>query len=140
MLKLSCHCGQVTIETTKRPDYIHECNCTLCSKTGARWAYFHPSEVKTRGKTSSYARNDKEDPAAEVHFCPNCGSTTDFTLTESAVDRVGNGLMGVNMLLADEMDLVGVELRYPDGRAWPGEGDFAYLRPPRILGGWDTSG
>ena len=45
MLKLSCLCGQVRIEIRRRPDFINECNCTLCSKSGARWAYFHPSEV-----------------------------------------------------------------------------------------------
>jgi hypothetical protein len=42
MLKLSCHCGQIRIEIRKQPDYINECNCTLCSKSGARWAYLHP--------------------------------------------------------------------------------------------------
>jgi hypothetical protein len=42
--------------------------------------------------------------------------------------------MGVNMRLADESDLAGVELRFPDGRAWPGEGDFVYVREALILG------
>ena len=28
--------------------------------------------------------------------------------------------MGVNMQLADERDLAGIELRYPDGQAWSG--------------------
>ena len=42
--------------------------------------------------------------------------------------------MGVNMLLADERDLAGIELRYPDGRAWSGEGDFTYVREARIIG------
>ena len=134
MLKLSCHCGQVRIHVKKRPDYIHECNCTLCSKTGARWGYFHPSEVEVEGTTNGYCREDKEDAAAEIRFCARCGSTTHFTLTASAVSRFGNSLMGVNMRLADESDLAGIELRYPDGRAWSGEGDFNYVREARILG------
>ena len=78
MLKLSCLCGQVRIEIRKRPDFINECNCTLCSKSGARWAYFHPSEVSVVGTTKGYSREDKEDPAAEIRFCANCGSTTHF--------------------------------------------------------------
>ena len=41
--------------------------------------------------------------------------------------------MGVNMLLADEQDLAGIELRYPDGRSWPGEGEFGYVREHRVL-------
>lgn len=134
MLQLSCLCGQIRIATEKRPDYIHECNCTLCTKSGARWAYYHPSEVSVEGPTKGYSRQDKDDPAAEIHFCPTCGATTHFTLTESAVLKFGNSMMGVNMWLTDEKDLAGIELRYPDGRAWSGAGDFSYVREARILG------
>ncbi len=134
MLNLSCLCGAIRVATSKRPDFVHECNCTLCSKTGARWGYFHPSEVTVQGATHGYSRTDKVEPGADVRFCPTCGSTTHFALTEAIVAKFGNSLMGVNMRLADEEDLAGIELRFPDGRAWPGEGDFAYLRAARIFG------
>jgi hypothetical protein len=134
MLKLSYLCGEVRIETSKRPDFINECNCTLCSKSGARWAYFHPLEVSIEGATKGYSRGDKEEPAAEIRFCANCGSTTHFVLTESAVLKFGNSQMGVNVRLADEKDLAGTELRYPDGRAWPGKGGFSYVQEARIIG------
>ena len=71
MLKLSCLCGQVRIEIAEPPDFINECNCTLCSKSGARWAYFHPSDVRVEGRTKGYSRDDKDDPAAEIHFFKN---------------------------------------------------------------------
>ena len=134
MLKLSCLCGQVRIETLKRPDFINECNCTFCSKSGARWAYFHPSDVTVEGPTKGYSRKDKEDPAAELHFCPACGSTTHFILTKSAVAKFGNVQMGVNVRLANERDLAGIELRYPDGQAWSGSGAFSYVQAPRLIG------
>lgn len=134
MLNLSCLCGQITVKLGKRPDFIHECNCTLCAKTGARWAYFHPSEVSVEGTASGYCRSDKDKPNARIQFCPTCGVTTHFVLTEQAIAEVGNTLMGVNMWLADAHDLAGTELRYPDGQAWPGEGDFAYAQEPRIIG------
>jgi hypothetical protein len=134
MLKLSCHCGLVRVAIGRQPEYVNECNCTLCRATGARWAYFHPSEVSVEGTAKGYCRPDKDDPAAQVGFCARCGSTTHFTLTASAASRFGNSLMGVNMRLADESDLDGVELRYPDGQAWSGEGDFGYVREARILG------
>jgi hypothetical protein len=133
-MTLSCLCGQVRLTVEKRPDYINECNCTLCRKTGARWGYFHPSDVGVDGSTSGYCRADREDPNAEVHFCAACGSTTHFVLTKGAVAKFGNVQMGVNMGLADERDLSGVEVRYPDGQAWPGTGDFGYVREPRIIG------
>jgi hypothetical protein len=133
MLKLSCHCGRIRIEITRRPDFINECNCTLCRKSGASWAYFHPSDVSVEGVTNGYSRQDKDDPGAEIQFCARCGSTTHFTLTASAVSKYGNSQMGVNMRLAGERDLAGIELRYPDGEAWSG-GDFGYVRAARIIG------
>ena len=63
MLDLACLCGQLRLSLLARPAYIHECNCTLCRKTGARWAYFHPSDVKVEGRTKGYCREDKDDPA-----------------------------------------------------------------------------
>lgn len=134
MLNLSCLCGRVEINVERRPDFVHECNCTMCSKTGARWGYFHPSQVAVEWGTDSYTRADKADPNAQVHFCPSCGSTTHFVLTESAVSKFGNSVMGVNMWLAEAEDLAGTELRYPDGRAWSGAGDFTYVRESRLIG------
>lgn len=135
MLNLTCLCGEIRISLEKLPDFINECNCTLCAKTGARWGYFHPSQVSIQGSTKGFCRADKEEPNAQVHFCPRCGSTTHFVLTQSAISKFGNSVMGVNMWLADSRELAGIELRYPDGKTWPGEGDFSYLRGPRTIGG-----
>ena len=134
MMTLSCHCSRVRLEVAKTPDHINECNCTLCAKSGARWAYFDPAEVIIDGTTAKYLRVDKVEPTAEVHFCANCGSTTHFTLTPSAIAKFGNSLLGVNMWLANEADLAGIELRYPDGQAWSGEGEFHYVREARLIG------
>jgi hypothetical protein len=134
MLNLSCLCGQVGIKLEERPDFIHECNCRMCSKTGARWGYFHPSQVTVQGQTGYYTRADKAEPSAEVHFCPSCGSTTHFVLTETAVSKFGNSIVGVNMWLAEPEALTGTELRYPDGRAWSGAGGFTYVRESHPIG------
>lgn len=87
------------------------------------------------GVAQGYRRADKDESAAQIHFCSDCGSTTHFVLTENAVAKFGNSLMGVNMWLADQDNLAGIELRYPDGQAWSGAGEFSYVREPRILGG-----
>jgi hypothetical protein len=52
----------------------------------------------------------------------------------SAVAKFGNVQMGVNVRLADEKDLAGIELRNPDGRAWSGKGGFGYVQEARIIG------
>ena len=134
MMRLSCHCGHVVLQTEKRPDFIHECNCTLCQKTGAIWGYFQPREVAVVGTTIGYSRADKSEPGVSIRFCPQCGSTTHFELTDATIAKFGNTMLGVNMRLVDERELEGVELRYPDGRAWSGQGEFGYVREARIIG------
>ena len=133
-MTLSCLCGAVLVHVGARPDHINECNCRLCSGAGARWAYFDPSKVVVEGETKGFRRRDKDRPNAEIRFCADCGSTTHFVLTDHAIAQFGNALMGVNMRLADEEQLTGIELRYPDGRHWPGFGPFSYTRDARIIG------
>ena len=134
MLDLSCLCGRVRIALASRPDYVNACNCTLCAKTGARWGYFNPGDVIVSGTTQAYRREDKADPTVEIGFCGRCGATTHFRLTQSAAARFGDTMMGVNMALADECDLAGIELRFPDGKTWAGDGPFGHVRAARIIG------
>ena len=132
-MTLDCLCGSVRVDTERKPDFIHECNCSLCSKSGARWGYFRPEEVRVAGPTRGFRRTDKEQAFAEVHHCPTCGATTHFVLTETAVSHHGNTMLGVNMWLAEPDDVAGIELRYPDGRGWNGNGAFGYVRDPHLL-------
>lgn len=132
-MTLNCECRDVRIEVARRPDFIHECNCTLCTSAAARWGYFHPDEVDIAGATSGYCRTDKITAFAEVHSCPKCGATTHFVLTEGAVSQHGNTTLGINMWLANPADLAGVEVRYPDGLAWSGQGDWDYVREATYL-------
>jgi hypothetical protein len=133
-MTFACFCGAVEVTTDRRPDFIHACNCDLCRKAGARWGYFDPSEVAVTGATTTYRRHDKPEPGVDVHFCPSCGSTTHFRLTEAAVERHGDVMRGVNAALIDQADLAGIELRFPDGKNWSGEGEFGYVRASRVLG------
>ncbi|WP_296717188.1 GFA family protein [Erythrobacter sp.] len=133
-MTLECFCGAVSLTTAGKPEFVHACNCDLCRKAGAQWGYFNPAEVTVTGPTSTYCRRDKPEPGVDVHFCQACGSTTHFRLTEAAAQKHGDVMMGVNAGLAEEAELAGIELRYPDGKNWSGEGEFAYVRPSRILG------
>jgi hypothetical protein len=133
-MTLECFCGRVQVTTAHRPEFVHACNSDLCRKAGARWGYFAPAQVSVVGHSTSYRRHDKEQPAVNVHFCAACGSTTHFRLTDAAAAVHGDTMMGVNVGLADEAELAGIELRYPDGKNWGGEGAFGYVRESRILG------
>lgn len=133
-MTFTCFCGAVSVTTDRPPEFIHACNCDLCRKSGARWGYFDPAEVVVVGATMTYRRHDKPVPGVDVHFCPSCGSTTHFRLTDAAVEQHGDVMMGVNAGLVEEAELVGIEMRYPDGKNWSGEGEFGYVRASRVLG------
>jgi hypothetical protein len=130
-----CHCGSVKITLEKRPEFINDCNCSLCSKSGSIWGYFSWSNVEISGSTHTYTRSDRSLPAVQVHFCSLCGSTTHWSLTEAYIEKLGHvDRMGVNMRLFDGDQLSGVEVRFPDGRNWNGEGDQEYRRKAIVLG------
>ncbi len=108
---------------------MNECNCSLCVKVGATWGYFDLSEVTITGVNKEYIRIDKPEPITRLHFCGNCGVTTYASFTESYASSVdSNDWRAVNMRLFSNDAKANVELRFPDGAAWDGIGEFGYVR------------
>lgn len=135
ILSATCHCGSVQVSLSERPDFVNDCNCSLCRKTGGLWGYFSTRHVSILGLTNTYSRRDIKEPGVDIHFCDICGCTTHWTLTEQFLKKAGpTDRMGVNMRLFEQADLKGVEVRFPDGLNWFGESDYGYRRPPIILG------
>jgi hypothetical protein len=99
----------VTVTVPRRPEYLNSCNCTLCTKLGSLTGYFHPDEVTVTGETRQFVRSDIEACLA-VPFCPTCGASTGW-ISLTPFER-----RGVNMRLFDPSELVGVPVRFPEGR------------------------
>lgn len=77
----------------------------------------------------SFSRSDRALPGVAIHSCSICAVTTHWVLTEAfKKQNPGADQVGVNMKLFDPDDLKGVEVRFPDGKAWAGEGPFTYRR------------
>ena len=127
----SCICGATTVTIDQAPTFIHDCNCSLCRRSGAGWGYFGSSEVKATGETLSIERTDKAMASVTVHACSSCGTTTHYTLSEAFLkDNPEADQVGVNMKLFEASELEGVEVRFPDGASWSGSGEFGYRRDP----------
>lgn len=129
-MKGSCHCGAVDVTLAAEPAYINLCDCSLCLKLGGAWAYYSSADVDIAGSTRAYRRADYDEPAVEVHFCPTCGATTHWILTE----HYEGDRMGVNMRLFEPSKIEGIEARTLDGRNWTGETEAALRRPHGKLG------
>lgn len=78
-MKAACHCGAVRFETKAPPTWVLDCNCTLCRRYGALWAYLRhesPVELILRpdpAATDTYLWGDK---GLAFHRCKACGCLT----------------------------------------------------------------
>lgn len=68
----SGHCGLVRCRFEGNADSATACNCTICRRYGALWAYdFENEGIHVSGPTRAYIRGEM----FEFHFCPACGSS-----------------------------------------------------------------
>lgn len=125
----TCLCGAVSVTIDAAPEFVNDCNCSLCRKVGAAWGYFGAASVGVRGATAGYVRADKPNAGVAVQSCAICGATTHFVLTdELRRQHPAADVVGVNMRLFDPDVLTGVEVRFPDGKAWSGDGPYRFRR------------
>ena len=112
----TCHCGAIRITVPRTPDFVNECNCTLCTKLGGLWCYFPEDAVRIEaapGALAAYIRADLDETWLSTHHCTICGCTTHWTpLPERTLDR-----MGVNLRMFGDDVLAEVEVRKVDGRS-----------------------
>ena len=111
MLKGSCHCGAVTFELPRPPEWRNECNCSICRRLGTLWGYFLEKEVRFTGKpdaTETYVWGDR---MLAFHRCRTCGCTTHWR----DLDPDPDNRMAVNTRLLDPRDMAGIRLRHFDG-------------------------
>ncbi|MDP1873537.1 GFA family protein [Phenylobacterium sp.] len=114
MLKGTCHCGQSHWTLEGDPGSATACNCTLCRRYGALWAYDYEDErISLDGPTSSYRRPDEEDPGLEILFCASCGCMLSWRGLRLRPD--GRRRMAVNLRLAPPEAVAHVPIRSFDG-------------------------
>ena len=99
MLQGTCHCGALHWSLEGDPGSVTACNCTLCRRYGALWAYDYEDErIRTAGPRAVYTRPGKADPSLEIHFCPTCGCVLCWRALRT--DKTGRRRMAVNLRLA----------------------------------------
>lgn len=114
MLEGSCHCGKVRWTLEGDPGSVTICNCTLCRRYGALWAYdFEHGRIGLTGPTQSYTRAEKQDPALEFMFCPSCAGVVAWRGLRLEED--GRRRMAVNVRLALPDEVAGLSIDRFDG-------------------------
>ena len=78
MLTATCHCGAVRIHVQRAPRTVTSCNCSLCRRYGALWAYYRATTVQVEApkrNLSSYSWRRK----VRAYFrCSKCGCVTHY--------------------------------------------------------------
>jgi hypothetical protein len=109
MIRGSCHCGAVRFELAKTPKWVTACNCSVCRRLCALWAYGNASEirfVRQPDATFGYVWGDR---SLAFHHCRICGCTTHWEgLRHSR-------RMAVNCRLADPEVTARLRIRHFDG-------------------------
>lgn len=114
MLRGSCHCGDCSWTLEGDPGSITACNCTLCRRYGALWAYDYEDErIKVSGPSVTYTRRGKSDPSLEVRFCRTCGCVMCWRGLRLEPD--GRRRVAVNVRLAEPDLVLDLKIDHFDG-------------------------
>ena len=106
----ACHCGAVKLEALRKPRQLTDCNCSVCRRYGALWAYFSATTARVRcarGATRAYR---KRPGGIAFHHCVRCGGLTHY---------VAGRRLALNARMLAPADLADVRVRRLDGaKSW----------------------
>ena len=110
MLEGACHCGEVRWRFNGVPGDATACNCTVCRRYGALWAYDYEDErISVSGPTRAYVRG----ASTEFHFCITCGCVAYWRGINLQAD--GRRRIAVNLRLAEPEPVASIPLDRFDG-------------------------
>jgi hypothetical protein len=110
-IKAECHCGNIIISVKKVPEKITSCNCSICRRYAALWAYYHPNDVEVKYKndvSTFYIWGDRE---IEFHRCTTCGCITHYVSVDKLIDPV----FAINTRMMDPKVIEKLPIRYVNG-------------------------
>jgi len=112
MITTTCHCGRVTISIPRQPETLTNCNCSICRRYGALWAYFRESEVRISyppGARRTYSRAPK---TLQFVRCASCGCVSHW---ERIADQGRDDRIGINARNFDPEQIGPAKIRLLDG-------------------------
>jgi hypothetical protein len=109
MIEATCHCGAVRFQIAQAPETVTDCNCSICRRTGALWAYYDPAQVVITASEADLGGYVWGDRMLTLHHCHTCGCTTHWSpLNETP-------RMGINARLMAPEVLAAAKVRRLDG-------------------------
>ena len=107
----TCHCGAVRYHVTRCEEGATACNCTVCRRYGALWAYDWEGEgIVVSGPTAVYLRGER---TLGFHFCATCGCVAYWRSLTPEAD--GRRRIAVNLRLAEPAVVAAMPIDRFDG-------------------------
>jgi hypothetical protein len=134
MVKAACHCGAVRIVMDPAPSWVLDCNCSICRRYGALWAYTRDrlaerdlSARLTQGSDAieAYIWGDRD---LATWRCKACGCVTHGTLVGTPT-----AIRSVNARMFAQFDPASVTVHRTDN----GHSGWFWTRPDAPI--WPAS-
>jgi hypothetical protein len=107
----TCHCGAVRIFVRRMPRSVTSCNCSICRRYAALWAYYQPSSVRIEAPGNGLQRYSWNRRIRNYHRCRECGCITHY----ARADGRPGGAVAVNARLFEPDAMQKVRVRNFDG-------------------------
>jgi hypothetical protein len=112
MISATCHCGAVRIDMHRRPRSLTSCNCSVCRRYGAIWAYYARKGLDYHYASDAIVPYAWGNANIEFFHCRSCGCVTHYERTKKQGDQTR---VGVNVRNVEPAELDGIPLRRLDG-------------------------
>lgn len=111
MFNASCHCEAVRMEVGELPSTVTECNCSICRRYGALWAYYTRDQVNLIADPEALTRYCWGDRSIEFCHCRRCGCLTHY----ESVDRHAGSRFALNARMLPLNVMRSLTVRHFDG-------------------------
>jgi hypothetical protein len=111
MIQGSCHCGAIRIELPSLPETLIDCNCSICRRYGALWAFYTMDSVRVHGHPEGTIEYIWGQKTIKTMHCRTCGCVTHW----ESLDTASDNRVGVNMRNCDAVAIADLRVRRFDG-------------------------
>lgn len=109
----ACHCGAIRYEVELESGFqATMCNCSVCTKVGARSALVKPAAFTVLSDEAAAGRY-VFGPVGTRFFCTKCGV---HCYGRGHLVEVGGDYVSINLNTIDDLELAGLPLSHWDGR------------------------
>jgi len=104
----------VRFEVTADLSKVYSCNCSICVKRGALWAFVPPESFARRAGAEALVDYQFNKRVIHHLFCGQCGVGS----FSQGIAPSGKEMVAINVRCLDGVDLSAVTLTLVDGKKW----------------------